>query len=266
MLPFPNIDPIALQLGPLVIRWYSLAYIGGVMLGWWIIVRELRVRPLANLTKPRMDDMIMWAIAGIILGGRIGYCLFYKPDYYAAHPTQILHVWEGGMSFHGGFIGFITAFYIFCKRYDIPYLKLMDLMAVVAPIGIGLGRLANFINGELWGRVTDSPLGMIFPTGGELPRHPSQLYEATLEGFLLLVLMFALLKLTRLRERTGALIGVFLLGYGCARITCEFFREPDAQLGFLWLGATMGQLLSVPMVALGISFIIRAKKIMGHGS
>jgi phosphatidylglycerol:prolipoprotein diacylglycerol transferase len=260
MLTFPAIDPIALKLGPLAIRWYSLAYISGIVAGWWIVTKELAKHPLPNLDKKRIDDMIMWAIGGIILGGRIGYCLFYKPDYYLTHPVQILHVWEGGMSFHGGFLGFITAFYIFCRRNQIPYLRLMDLMAVVAPIGIGLGRMANFINGELWGRVTDASWGMVFPTGGALPRHPSQLYEAACEGALLLLIMMILLKCTKLRERTGALIGCFLVGYGCARIGCEFFREPDDYLGFLFAGATMGQLLSVPMVIAGIIFLARAKR------
>lgn len=271
MLAFPAIDPVAFHIGPipylgtLAIRWYSLAYIAGIVLGWWIIIRELAARPLPNLTKPRIDDMIVWAIGGIIIGGRIGYCLFYKPDFYFAHPIQILHVWEGGMSFHGGFLGFITAFYIFCRKHNIPYLQLMDLMAVVAPIGIGFGRLANFINGELWGRITDAPWGMVFPTGGAIngenwPRHPSQLYEATCEGLLLLLIMYALLKLTRLRERPGALIGIFLIGYAIARIGCEFFREPDAQLGFLFAGATMGQLLSIPMLLAGLFMFLRSKR------
>jgi phosphatidylglycerol:prolipoprotein diacylglycerol transferase len=259
MLTYPTFDPIALQLGPLAIRWYSLAYIGGILLGWWIIVRELKRRPLDGMGKKAIDDMVVYAVIGIILGGRLGYCLFYKPDYYLAHPLEMLHVWEGGMAFHGGFAGFVLAFWLFCRRYGVRFLALMDLMACVAPIGIGLGRLANFINGELWGRVTTSPLGMVFPGGGELPRHPSQLYEFALEGLLLFVVMMLLLKKTELRARVGMLSGLFCVGYATARIVCEFFREPDDFLGFLFAGATMGQLLSLPMLAVGLFLVVRAK-------
>ncbi len=251
MIPFPNIDPIALDLGVLAIRWYSLAYIAGILLGWWIIVRELAARPLEGLNKKAIDDMIVWAIIGIMLGGRLGYCLFYKPGYYLANPVEILHIWQGGMSFHGGFAGFVLAFYLFCRKYNVRFLALMDLMACVAPIGIGLGRLANFINGELYGRVTDSPLGMIFPNSDGQPRHPSQLYEAFAEGLVLFMIMMCLLKLSTLRTRAGALSGLFCIGYAAARIICEFFREPDAYLGFLFAGATMGQLLSLPMLLVG---------------
>lgn len=251
MLPFPNIDPIALELGPLAIRWYSLAYIAGILLGWWIIVRELAARPLKNLNKKAIDDMIVWAIIGIMAGGRLGYCFFYKPDHYLQNPLEILQLWHGGMSFHGGFAGFVLAFYLFCRKYNVRFLALMDLMACVAPIGIGLGRLANFINGELYGRVTDSPLGMIFPNSDGEARHPSQLYEALSEGLILFIIMMCLLKLSTIRNRVGALSGLFCIGYGIARITCEFFREPDAYLGFLFAGATMGQLLSLPMIAVG---------------
>jgi len=259
-IPFPQIDPVLVQLGPLAIRWYSLAYIGGVVLGWMLVKRELAKHPLAGLTKARMEDMVMWAIGGIIIGGRLGYTLFYKPEYYFANPMQILHVWEGGMSFHGGFAGFAIAFYFFCRKHGIAYLKLMDLMACVAPIGLGLGRIANFVNGELWGRETRVPWAMVFPHADILPRHPSQLYEAALEGVLLLIIMLCLLNYSKLRERAGALCGVFLMGYALARIACEFFREPDVQLGFLWEGATMGQLLSVPMMLLGIFLYVRAKR------
>lgn len=257
MLSFPSVNPIALQLGPLSIRWYSLAYIGGILLGWWIIAKEITVRPLANLNKKAFDDMVVWAVAGIILGGRLGYVCFYKPSFYFSHPLQILHVWEGGMSFHGGFTGFVLAFYLFCRKYKVRFLGLMDLMACVAPIGIGLGRLANFINGELYGRVTNGPLGMVFPGGGELPRHPSQLYEATLEGLLLFLIMMYLLKWTQLRERAGMLSGLFCIGYASVRILCEFFREPDAFLGFLFAGATMGQLLSMPIFVVGLYLLVR---------
>ncbi len=255
MFPFPNLNPVALQVGPLAIRWYSLAYIAGILLGWWLIAREHARRPVPNLTKKAFDDMVVWAVLGIILGGRLGYVLFYRPDYYFADPVQILRVWEGGMSFHGGLVGFILAFYVFCKKYRVPFLSLMDLMAVAAPIGLFLGRIANFINGELWGRPTDVAWGMVFPHGGDLPRHPSQLYEAGMEGVLLFCLMLFLLKRTRAREKPGLLSGIFLVGYSVSRIIAEYFREPDAFLGFLFAGATMGQLLSLPMLALGIYLI-----------
>lgn len=260
MLPYPQIDPIALQLGPLAIRWYSLAYIGGILLGWWLILREHKKRPLANLTQKAIDDMVVYAVIGIILGGRLGYTLFYKPSYYLAHPDQILHVWEGGMSFHGGLTGFIIAFYIFARRYKIQFLALMDLMAVAAPIGIFLGRMANFINGELYGRPTDSPLAMIFPKSDGLPRHPSQLYEAGMEGVLLFVLLLCLLKFTRVREKVGLLSGIFMGGYALSRIVTEYFREPDDFLGFIMPGITMGQILSLPMLLIGVYLIAKAKK------
>jgi phosphatidylglycerol:prolipoprotein diacylglycerol transferase len=264
-LHYPNIDPVLVHFGPLAIRWYSLAYIAGILLGWWIIAKELAKHPLENLNKKRIDDTITWAVIGIVAGGRLGYVFFYKPDYYFEHPVQILHLWEGGMSFHGGLAGFILAFFLFCRKYKVDFLKLMDLMACVAPIGIFFGRVANFINGELWGRITDSPLGMVFPTGGasngeNWPRHPSQLYEAMLEGLVLFIFMMLLLKLTNLREKTGALGGIFLAGYALARIACEFFREPDPQLGFLFAGATMGQLLSLPVLAAGLYFALRPKQ------
>ena len=259
-IAYPSIDPVIVQLGPLAIRWYSLAYIAGIVIGWMIVKRELSKRPMAGLDRTRIDDLVVWAIGGILLGGRLGYTLIYKPDYYLANPASILHIWEGGMSFHGGMVGFIAAFFLFCRKYRISFLPLMDLMACVAPIGIAFGRLANFINGELWGRVSEVPWAMVFPTGGPLPRHPSQLYEAALEGFLLLAIMLVLLNFTRFREKPGALGGVFLVGYGVARSLCELFREPDAQLGFLWSGATMGQLLSVPMIVGGLFLIFRVKR------
>lgn len=259
-LNFPQIDPVLIHLGPLAIRWYSLAYIGGVVLGWILVKRDLARHPQAGLTHQKIDDMVVWAIGGIILGGRLGYTLIYKADYYLSHPVQILHIWEGGMSFHGGAVGFALAFLLFCRRNHIAYLPLMDVLACVVPIGLGLGRLANFVNGELWGRVSDAPWAIIFPHADEFPRHPSQLYEAGLEGVVLLALLLFLLNYTRLREKPGALSGIFLMGYAIARIICEFFREPDAQLGFLWAGATMGQLLSIPMFLLGIFLFIRAQR------
>jgi phosphatidylglycerol:prolipoprotein diacylglycerol transferase len=259
MLAFPNIDPVAIHIGNFGVRWYSLAYMAGILLGWWVIARENVARPLKNLSKNALDDMVVWAVIGIILGGRLGYVLFYKPDYYLHNPLEILHLWEGGMSFHGGLLGTITAFYLFCRKHKIRFLGLTDLLACAAPIGLFFGRIANFINGELFGRVTDSPLGMVFPYGGELPRHPSQLYEATLEGLLLFIIMFTLLKKTGLRGHEGKLSGIFLIGYSLARIICEHFREPDVFLGFLYAGTTMGQLLSLPMLIIGLYLALRKK-------
>lgn len=264
MLSYPSIDPVLIHIGPVAIRWYSLAYIGGILLGWWIIAREHAQRPVANLSKKALDDMIIWAVFGIILGGRLGYVLFYKPGFYLSNPAQIFHVWEGGMSFHGGLLGTILAFWLFCRRHKIVFLQITDLLACVAPIGLFLGRIANFINGELYGRASDAPWAMVFPDGGDVARHPSQLYEAGLEGIVLFTLMMILLKRTRLREQPGKLSGIFLCGYALARIIAEHFREPDAFLGFLLAGSTMGQLLSLPMLAAGLYFVLRRAREAGN--
>lgn len=260
MLTFPNIDPVIVSFGIFSIRWYSLAYMAGILLGWWAIAKETAKKPLENFNKSALDDMVMWAVFGIIFGGRLGYVLFYKPDYYLNHHKEILQVWEGGMSFHGGLVGTIIAFFLFCRKYKIKFLAFMDLIACVAPIGLFFGRITNFINGELFGRVTTAPVGMIFPNGGELPRHPSQLYEATLEGLLLFIIMFTLLKTTDLRGKEGRLSGIFLIGYSLARIICENFRDPDSFIGFLYAGTTMGQILSLPMFAIGFYLLLRSKK------
>lgn len=255
MLPYPVIDPVAFPIGPLAVRWYSLAYLAGILLGWWLIKKELARKPIANLSSKAIDDIITWAVLGIVGGGRLGYVLFYKPAFYFANPALIFHVWEGGMSFHGGLIGTILAFYFFCRKYQVPFLELMDLLAFAAPIGLFFGRVANFINGELFGRVTDAAVGMVFPHGGDLPRHPSQLYEAGAEGLLLFLLLYILLKYTTVREKIGALSGVFLMGYAAARFGIEFFREPDAFLGFYLGFATMGQLLCTPMFFCGLYLV-----------
>lgn len=260
MLPFPNISPVVFEVGGFAIRWYSLAYMAGILLGWWVIARENLRKPLTNLSKSALDDIVVWAVAGIVLGGRLGYVLFYKPEHYFAHPLEILRVWEGGMSFHGGLLGTIIAFCLFCHKYKISFLALMDLLSCAAPIGLFFGRIANFINGELFGRVTDAPIGMIFPNGGDLPRHPSQLYEATLEGLALFIIMMWLLKKTSARDKVGYLSGIFLIGYSLARIICEYFRDPDSFIGFLYGGTTMGQILSLPMLAVGIYLILRKKE------
>jgi phosphatidylglycerol:prolipoprotein diacylglycerol transferase len=259
MLPvllFPQFNPVIVQLGPLAIRWYALAYITGLVLGWRLVRRLVRRTP-AVATPEQVDDFLTWATLGVVLGGRLGYVLFYQPGFFLAHPLQIFAVWTGGMSFHGGMLGVGIAIFWFCRRQHIPILGFADRIAVAAPIGLGLGRIANFINGELWGRPAPAwlPWAMIFPEAGPVPRHPSQIYQALMEGFLLFVLMFVLSRREALRARFGMLTGIFLIGYGIARIIGEFFRQPDPFLGFLWDGATMGQLLSAPMVLAGICLV-----------
>jgi len=257
MLPYPHIDPVALEIGPLAIRWYSLAYLAGILLGWWYVKKEHRRLPITNLTQKAIDDMVVWAVIGIVAGGRLGYVLFYNAPYYFSHPGQILHVWEGGMSFHGGMLGVILAFFLFCRKYKVRFFELMDVIACAATIGLFFGRVANFINGELYGRATDVPWGMVFPHGGDLPRHPSQLYEASMEGIVLFTVLTLLLKFTPARGKPGLLSGVFLIGYALARMAVECFREPDQQLGFLLPSVTMGQFLSLPMLLLGVYLLCR---------
>ena len=262
VLPFPIIDPVLISIGPLAIRWYALAYIVGILLGWVyaraLIRNERHWGGPAPMTVVDFDDFIVWVTLGIILGGRIGYVLFYNPAHFAANPAEIIQVWKGGMSFHGGFLGCVVAVILFARRRGIPILSLGDLTCAVAPIGLLLGRLANFINAELWGRPTDVPWAMVFPGAGPLPRHPSQLYEAALEGLGLLVVLWVLIRLGALK-RPGTILGAFSLGYGIARTICEFFREPDAQLGFLWGHLTMGMLLSVPLMIAGLALIVWAR-------
>ena len=257
-LPFPNIDPILIQLGPFAIRWYALAYIVGILAGWLYARAIIRAtRPWggpAPLTVAQFDDFVVWVTLGIILGGRIGYVLFYNPAYFAAHPLEALQLWNGGMSFHGGFTGCVAAVVLFAIKNRIPMLSLGDLTCAVGPIGLLLGRLANFVNGELWGRPSDVPWAMVFPTGGPLPRHPSQLYEAALEGLVLLVLLGLMVRGGALK-RPGLIIGCFAIGYAVARSFCELFREPDPQLGFLWGELTMGMVLSVPLLLFGVAMI-----------
>ncbi|GAB3118654.1 prolipoprotein diacylglyceryl transferase [Novispirillum itersonii] len=261
-LQFPAFDPIALQIGPLALRWYALAYIAGLVGGWQLmkrLARTLTADGRVRVTGEQVDDLLTWVTLGVILGGRLGYVLFYKPSFYFANPSEILQVWQGGMAFHGGLLGVILAMVLFARRHKLPFLAIGDMVATVVPLGLLFGRLANFINGELWGRPSDVAWAMVFPHGGPLPRHPSQLYEAALEGLVLLVLMLVLFY-TRpvLRNRHGALGGIFLIGYGAARFTVEFFREPDSFLGLLWAGASMGQLLSLPMIAVGVALLVWA--------
>ena len=259
---FPQISPNLIELGPIVIRWYALAYIAGIVLGWQVL-RRLVVAAPAVATREQTDDYVTWATIGIVLGGRFGYVLFYQPGRFLADPLQAFAVWQGGMSFHGGFLGVVLATIIFCRRNKISILGFGDRLAVGVPIGLFFGRVANFINGELWGRPAGEnvPWRMIFPHVDALPRHPSQIYQALLEGAVLFAVLWVLSRRESVRARTGMLTGVFLTGYAIARIIGEFFRQPDAFLGLLYAGATMGQLLSLPMVAIGVWLILRARKV-----
>ncbi len=261
VLPFPAFDPVIVSIGPFAIRWYALAYILGILLGWLYARAIVRNEKLwggpAPLTPLDFDDFVLWVTLGIILGGRTGYVLFYNPAFFAEHPAEIVQLWKGGMSFHGGLLGCVAAVILFARKRGIPILSLGDITCAVGPIGLCLGRIANFINGELWGRQSDVPWAMVFPNGGPFPRHPSQLYEAGLEGLLLFAVLALSIRAGALK-RPGLTIGIFAVCYGLARMTSELFREPDVQLGFVWRGVTMGMLLSVPMIIAGAAFIIFA--------
>lgn len=249
MLTFPHIDPVIVQIGPLAIRWYGLMYLLGFGAAYALIRHLARLRNLP-LDKDGVSDLLFYGVLGVVLGGRLGYVLFYNPAQYLERPMEIFAVWQGGMSFHGGLLGVIGAALLFCRRRRLPMLLTGDILVTSATIGLGLGRLGNFINAELWGRVTDLPWGMVFPGGGPLPRHPSQLYEAALEGPLLFILLYLL---HRRKVAPGIPFFGFFIGYGLFRFLVEFVRQPDAHLGFLWGGATMGQLLSLPMVLFGVA-------------
>lgn len=257
-LAFPNLDPVIVNFGPVAIRWYALAYVLGLVLGWRYI-RYLAKGNVPGLDRRAADDFLVWCTLGVIVGGRLGYVIFYQPSYFIAHPGQIPVVWQGGMSFHGGLIGIIIAVWWFCRRRGLSPLGVGDLIACAAPIGLFFGRVANFINAELFGRTSDVAWAMVFPGGGPQPRHPSQLYEALLEGALLLVVLTILVRNDRIRLRRGTLFGLFLIGYAITRAFVELFREPDAHIGFLMAGLTMGQLLSVPVLLLGLYLVARAK-------
>ncbi|MGY3610576.1 prolipoprotein diacylglyceryl transferase [Bradyrhizobium sp. Leo121] len=263
LIDFPVFNPIAISIGPIAIRWYALAYICGIVIGWIYARQMIKNEKLwggpAPITLTQMDDFILWVTLGIIVGGRTGYVLFYNLPFFIQHPAEIFELWKGGMSFHGGFLGCVVAVMWFARRNRIPILSLGDLTTAVAPIGLFLGRLANFINSELWGRPADPslPWAMVFPNGGPLPRHPSQLYEAGLEGILLFTILAVMIRMGALK-RPGLVLGSFILIYGIARIIGEHFREPDPQLGFLWGGPTMGMLLSVPMVIVGSIMVVMA--------
>lgn len=285
MIAFPQISPeiftIHLFGMSLSLRWYALAYLVGLIVGWRILVGLMKRPALwgdaAPMRPAQAEELLTWVILGVVLGGRLGFVLFYEPAYYLANPGQILQLWQGGMSFHGGFLGVVIASWIYCRRNAVPPLRLADALGLATPIGLGLGRLANFINAELWGRPTDLPWGVIFPgeaaqtcpgIQGLCARHPSQLYEAALEGIVLALVLFVLVRRGALR-RPGLVLGVFVAGYGLSRFVVEFFRQADAQfitpdnplghvLGGPVLGLTMGQLLSLPMVVIGLAFVIRA--------
>jgi len=271
-IAFPMIDPVALQLGPLTVKWYGLAYVVGLLGGWWYARRLVSAEGLwAGRARPKaeeLDDMLLFVALGVVLGGRLGFVLFYDLPRYLARPQDIIAIWQGGMSFHGGLIGAATGLWLFARRRGYPALSVFDLAAAVVPIGLFLGRIANFINAELWGRpAPDVPWAMVFPNAGPLPRHPSQLYEALGEGILLFILLALLVRMGGLR-RPGLVAGVFGMGYAVARIVCEFFREPDPQLGFLFGrsvdalsgGVTMGMLLSLPLFAAGLVLVLRARR------
>src|SRR5262245_10648918 len=261
LIKFPVFDPIAISLGPIAIRWYALAYIGGIVFGWLYARALLKNEKFwggpAPISLAQMDDFILWVTLGIIVGGRTGYVLFYNLPFFIEHPAEIFELWKGGMSFHGGFMGCVVAVMWFARRNNVSILSLGDITTAVGPIGLFLGRLANFINSELWGRTTDVAWGVVFPNGGPLPRHPSQLYEAALEGIVLFTVLAVMIRMGALK-RHGLILGSFILIYALARITGELFREPDPQLGFLWRGLTMGMLLSIPMIIAGLILIVQA--------
>ena len=261
-LSYPNIDPEIVRIGPLALRWYAVSYMAG-LIGGWRYMRYLVARSPFAMNPEQVDDFLTWATIGVVLGGRLGYVLFYKPLYYLANPLDALMVWQGGMSFHGGALGVILGIVVYSRVKKLSLLAVGDAVCTVVPLGLFFGRIANFINGELWGREApaDLPWGMVFPRDPDgLLRHPSQIYEALLEGLILFTILTVLSRFEGIRLRRGTISGVFLAGYGAARIIGEFFRQPDAFLGFLWGGATMGQLLSIPLIIAGGIFIAKARR------
>lgn len=265
-LAFPDIDPIIFSVGPLAVHWYGLGYVVGILFAWWYGKRLLRSHRLwpnnqAPIKPEMLDDFVIWAALGVVLGGRLGYVLFYNFDFYLSNPLAIPAVWDGGMSFHGGILGTTVAMILFARSRHVPVWSMFDTIAAGVPVGLGVVRVANFINSELWGRVSDVSWAVYFPNGGPYPRHPSQLYEAALEGLVLFFVLFVLIWKGRKLKAPGFIAGTFVTGYGLSRIVVEFFREPDAQLGYLvggWL--TMGMVLSVPMVLIGLWAMWRAQR------
>ena len=249
MLIHPQIDPVAIAVGPLAIRWYGLMYLVGFGIAFLLARSRIKKGSSGNISFAVFDDLFFFCVLGVVLGGRLGYVLFYKPGYYFAHPLEILYVWQGGMSFHGGFLGVLCAMVYIARKHGLRWLAITDFIAPLVPPALAAGRIGNFINGELWGRSTDAAWGMVFRGAGPLPRHPSQLYQFALEG----VLLFAILWLYSAKPRpVGAVSAMFLIGYGVLRFAAEFFREPDDFLGLLAFNLSMGQWLSLPMVLAGI--------------
>ena len=264
-MQFPDFDPVLIQLGPLAIRWYGIAYVAGILLGWRYAVGLTRKSSLwgtsePTATGPQIDDLILWVTFGIIVGGRLGSAIFYDANRMVSDPLEVFKIWQGGMSFHGGFIGVCVAVALFARSSKIDLLRLGDIVAASTPFGLLFGRIANFINGELWGRPTDVPWAMIFPAAGPEPRHPSQLYQAALEGILLfLILRFATHRLGWL-QRQGGVAGLFMVGYGLIRVFLENFRQPDVGMPDYPFGLTMGMILSIPMILIGAWLVWRAHK------
>ena len=264
-MPFPDLDPVIFQIGPFALRWYALAYVAGIALGWFYGVRLVKNPALWRGTTPpltteQIDDLLLWIVVGIIGGGRLGYVLFYRPDLFWTDPLEVLKVWNGGMSFHGGFVGVALAVTVYARSQKIDLLRLADLVAPCVPFGLFFGRVANFINGELFGRPTDVPWAIVFPAGGPFPRHPTQIYEAILEGVVLFLILRWATHIARLLPRPGFVSGLFLLCYGVFRIAVELVREPDFHMPVFPLGLTMGMILSLPMVAAGVFLVARARQ------
>lgn len=265
MLTHPYIDPVAFRLGPLAVHWYGLTYLAAFALFMWLAVLRLRHPPYAGMkgeqawTRKGVEDLLFMGVMGVVLGGRVGYCLFYKPGFYLTHPLEILYVWQGGMSFHGGMLGVIAAMAWYARSHHKHWLEVTDFVAPCVPTGLAAGRVGNFINGELWGRLAppDLPWGMVFRDGGPLPRHPSQVYQFLLEGLLLFVLLWLYARKPR---KLGQVSAAFLLGYGVFRFIAEFYRQPDDFLGYLALGMSMGQWLCVPMILGGVGMFWWASK------
>ena len=255
MFDFPNINPIAIDIGIIKIRWYAISYICGILLSWFLILKIIKIKNV-EISNKNISDLVSNCMIGIIVGGRLGYVIFYNPEYYFNNLLEIFKIWNGGMSFHGGFIGVVIPIIYSSKSYKISLMIFSDLISIVSPIGIFFGRIANFINGELYGKVTNHKFGMIFPKGGGFHRHPSQLYEAFFAGFVLFVILWLLTNITNFFDKKGLLTGWFIFLYGCFRFFVEFFREPDIHIGYLYLNFSMGQLLSLPMIIIGLYFII----------
>ena len=267
-MTFPDIDPVLIHIGPLAIRWYALSYIAGILFAWWYARNLLRLDALwregqAPLSPQQLGDLMFWVVLGVLVGGRLGYVLFYAPDTLWRDPLRLFAIWQGGMSFHGGLLGVIAAVAGYSRRAGISLLSLADAACIPTPLALCFGRLANFVNGELWGRPTDMPWGIVFPRAGELPRHPSQLYQAMLEGLLLFVVLHVLARHTPALRRPGMLVGVFLFGYGFLRSLVEPFREPEIYVGLAHYGVTMGIALNLPMIFLGGGLVFWALALSG---